>query len=80
MKRSLDWFEKNIAETRVHDAASRQMGRMREQKTVFATFRHETFRSLDPALYTHSVIANLLLGVGRMCTKSDESASIGSKH
>lgn len=80
MKKSLDWFEKNVAETRVHYAASGQIGRMREQKTVFATFRDETFRSLEPALYTHSVIANLLLRVGRMCTKADESALIGSKH
>ncbi len=60
--RSLEWFEKNAAETRVHDAANGTMVRVRNQKSVIATFRHETSRNLDPALHTHSVIANMLQG------------------
>ncbi|MDE0361923.1 MAG: conjugative relaxase, partial [Rhodospirillaceae bacterium] len=48
VNKSLGWFEKNVAETRVQDAATGQMVRARKQKTVIATFRHETSRNLDP--------------------------------
>ncbi|MDD9998412.1 MAG: conjugative relaxase, partial [Rhodospirillaceae bacterium] len=73
VRKSLAWFEKNVAETRVQDAASGQMVRTREQKTVIATFRHETSRNLDPALHTHSVIANMLKGPdGKWRTMANE--------
>ena len=71
--RSLEWFEKNAAETRVHDAANGTMVRVRNQKSVIATFRHETSRNLDPALHTHSVIANMLQGPdGKWRTMANE--------
>ena len=71
--RSLEWFEKNAAETRVHDAASGTMVRTRGQRAVIATFRHETSRNLDPALHTHSVIANMLRGPdGKWRTMANE--------
>ena len=71
--RSLEWFEKNAAETRVHDAANGTMVPVRNQKSVIATFRHETSRNLDPALHTHSVIANMLQGPdGRWRTMANE--------
>ena len=38
------------------------MVRAGNQKTVIATFRHDTSRNLDPALHTHSVIANMVQG------------------
>ena len=60
--RALGWFEKHAAETRVQDSATGHMVRTRGQKAVIATFRHETSRNLDPALHTHSVIANMLQG------------------
>ena len=60
--RALNWFERNAAETRVQDPATGRMARVRDQKAVIATFRHETSRNLDPALHTHSVIANMVLG------------------
>ncbi len=60
--RALDWFERNAAETRVQDPATGRMARVPGQKAVIATFRHETSRNLDPALHTHSVIANMVLG------------------
>ncbi|MDE0001399.1 MAG: conjugative relaxase [Rhodospirillaceae bacterium] len=73
VKKSLGWFEKNVAETRVQDAATGQMVRTRDQKTVIATFRHETSRNLDPALHTHSVIANMLQGPdGKWRTMANE--------
>ena len=73
VKKSLGWFEKNVAETRVQDAATGQMARTRDQKTVIATFRHETSRNLDPALHTHSVIANMLKGPdGKWRTMANE--------
>ncbi len=74
VEHALDWFEKNAAETRVQDGATGRMGRAGDQKTVIATFRHETSRNLDPALHTHSVIANMLLGPdGKWRTMANES-------
>ena len=60
--RTLDWFERNVAETRMKDSGTGRMARTGNQKTVIATFRHDTSRNLDPALHTHSVIANMLKG------------------
>ena len=59
---TLEWFEKNVAETRMKDPESGRMVRTGNQKTVIATFRHDASRNLDPALHTHSVIANMLKG------------------
>ena len=61
--RALGWFERNAAETRMKYPETGRMARAGGQKTVIFTFRHETSRNLDPALHTHSVIANMLLGV-----------------
>ena len=78
---ALDWFERNAAETRMQEPGSgpgqaRSTGRMVRaggQKTVIATFRHDTSRNLDPALHTHSVIANMLLGPdGKWRTMANE--------
>ena len=72
--RSLDWFERNAAETRVRDAATGRMVRVRGQETVVATFRHDTSRNLDPALHTHSVIANMVRSAeGTWRTMANES-------
>ena len=68
---ALDWFERNAAETRMQ--AGGRMVRAGGQKTVIATFRHDTSRNLDPALHTHSVIANMLLGPdGKWRTMANE--------
>ena len=49
------------------------MVRAGDQKTVIATFRHDTSRNLDPALHTHSVIANMVQGEdGKWRTMSNE--------
>ena len=49
------------------------MVRTRGQRAVIATFRHETSRNLDPALHTHSVIANMLQGPdGKWRTMANE--------
>ena len=70
---ALDWFERNAAETRMHDPQAGRMVRAGGQKTVVATFRHDTSRNLDPALHTHSVIANMLLGPdGKWRTMANE--------
>ncbi len=60
--RTLDWFERNVAETRMKDPDTGRMVRTGGQKTVIATFRHDTSRNLDPALHTHAVIANMVQG------------------
>ncbi|WP_428099693.1 MobF family relaxase [Candidatus Rariloculus sp.] len=73
VRRSLDWFEKNAAETRMRDPAAGRMVRTGGQQTVVATFRHDTSRNLDPLLHTHSVIANMLLGAdGKWRTMANE--------
>ena len=65
VRRALDWFERNAAETRMKDPETGRMVRAGGQKTVIATFRHDTSRNLDPALHTHSVIANMVQGADR---------------
>ena len=62
VRKALDWFERNAAETRMKDPATGDIVRKGNQKTVIATFRHDTSRNLDPALHTHSVIANMVKG------------------
>ena len=74
VKRALDWVERNAAETRLSDPATRQMVRAKGQKTVAATFRHDTSRNLDPQLHSHAVLANMLLGGdGKWRTMANES-------
>ena len=60
--RTIAWFEKNVAETRMKDPETGRMVRTGGQKTVIASFRHDTSRNLDPALHTHAVIANMVKG------------------
>ena len=59
---TLAWFERNAAETRMADPGTGRTVRTGNQKTVIATFRHDTSRNLDPALHTHAVIANMVRG------------------
>ncbi len=71
--RALDWFERNVAETRMKDPETGRMVRTGGQKTVISTFRHDASRNLDPALHTHSVIANMVLGEdGKWRTMANE--------
>ena len=77
--KALDWFERNAAETRMKDPATGRMVRTANQKVVIATFRHDTSRNLDPALHTHSVIANMARGeYGKWRTMANEGL-YGSK-
>ena len=62
VKATLAWVEKNAVETRVQDPGTGRMVRVGNQKTVVATFRHDTSRNLDPQLHTHSVLANMVQG------------------
>ena len=76
---SLDWVERNAAETRMKDPATGQMVRAGGQKIVAATFRHDTSRNLDPQLHTHSVVANMVQGEdGKWRTMANEKL-YGSK-
>ena len=71
--RTLAWFERNVAETRMKDPESGRMVRTGGQKTVIATFRHDTSRNLDPALHSHAVLANMVQGAdGRWRTMANE--------
>jgi len=62
VKATLAWVEKNAIETRLQDPETGRMVRVGDQKTVVATFRHDTSRNLDPQLHTHSVLANMVQG------------------
>ena len=73
VKRALDWVERKAAETRLMDPATGRMVRAKGQKTVAATFRHDTSRNLDPQLHTHAVLANMVRGEdGKWRTMSNE--------
>ena len=80
VKRALDWVERNAAETRLSDPATKKMVRAKGQKTVAATFRHDTSRNLDPQLHSHAVLANMLLGEdGKWRTMANEPLYRGQK-
>ena len=70
--RALDWFERNAAETRVQDRYRADgPGRRPEGRDRHVPARAS--RNLDPALHTHSVIANMLLGAdGKWRTMANE--------
>ena len=59
---TLGWIEKNAVLTRMQDGTTGAMVHAGDQKTVVATFRHDTSRNLDPQLHTHCVIANMVQG------------------
>ncbi len=76
---ALAWVEKNAAETRMKDPDTGRMIRAGNQKTVAATFRHDTSRNLDPQLHTHAVLANMVQGEdGKWRTMANEKL-YGSK-
>ena len=73
VRRTLDWVERNVAETRMKDPETGRMTRALGQRMVAATFRHDTSRNLDPQLHTHAVVANMLQGAdGRWRTMANE--------
>ena len=73
VKRTLDWVERNAAETRMSEPGTGRMVRVGDQKSVIATFRHDTSRNMDPLLHTHAVIANMVRGTdGKWRTMSNE--------
>ena len=73
VERTLAWVEKNVVQTRLRDPDTGRMVRAGGQKTVAATFRHDTSRNLDPQLHTHAVIANMLQGKdGKWRTMANE--------
>ena len=62
VRATLDWVERNAAETRMKDPETGMMRRAGSQRIVAATFRHDASRSLDPQLHTHAVLANMAKG------------------
>ena len=74
VKDTLAWVEENTAKTRMADKKNKRMVQAGNQKTVAATFRHDTSRNLDPQLHTHAVLANMLLGEdGKWRSMSNEA-------
>ena len=62
VRTTLGWVEKNAVLTRMQDGTTGATVHAGGQKTVVATVRHDTSRSLDPQLHTHCVIANMVQG------------------
>ena len=62
VRTTLGWLEKNAVLTRMQDGTTGAMVHAGDQKTVVASFRHDTSRNLDPQLHTHCVIANMVQG------------------
>ena len=79
VKATLDWVEKNVAETRMKDPATGQMVRAGGQKIVAATFRHDTSRNLDPQLHSHAVVANMVKGEDEKWRSMANERLYGSK-
>ena len=48
VRTTLGWIEKNAVMTRMQDGTTGAMVHAGDQKTVVATFRHDTSRNLDP--------------------------------
>ena len=72
--KTLAWVESEVAETRLRDPQTGRMVRAGGQKTVAATFRHDTSRNLDPQLHTHAVLANMVKGSdGKWRTMANEA-------
>ena len=70
---TLAWVEKHAVLTRMRDPETGRMVRVGDQKSVVATFRHDTSRNLDPQLHTHSVVANMVQGEdGKWRTMANE--------
>ena len=73
VRRTLAWAERNVAETRMENPETGRMIRAAGQKTVAATFRHDTSRNLDPQIHTHAVLANMVKGEdGKWRTMANE--------
>ncbi len=62
VRTTLGWTEKNAILTRLQDSSTGAMVHAGDQKTVVASFRHDTSRNLDPQIHTHCVIANMVQG------------------
>ena len=72
--RTLAWLEETTVQTRMKVPETGRLEHVGGQKTVAATFRHDTSRNLDPQLHTHAVLANMVQGEdGKWRTMSNES-------
>ena len=72
VSRTLAWFEANTAKTRMWDPKIRRMVQVGGQKTVVATFRHDTSRNRTPITPT-AVLANIGPGLTQMAHDGNEA-------
>ena len=59
VRETLDFVEAELLQTRGYDPATGRRPRVKAHDAVFALFRHDTSRNLDPQLHTHAVTANM---------------------
>ena len=59
VRETLDFVEAELLQTRGYDPATGRRPRVKAHDAMFALFRHDTSRNLDPQLHTHAVAANM---------------------
>ena len=62
VRATLDFIERDLLVTRLHNRATGRRDRIRADGMVAAAFRHVASRNLDPQLHTHAIVANMTRG------------------
>ena len=79
-RRTLEWIEKELVETRKWDPKTRKTVRVGGQTMAAATFLHVRSRELDPHIHSHCIIVNAVLDDdGKWRTMANEKIYKGSK-
>jgi len=60
VQQTMAWVEKNLAETRVTKDGKTEA--VKTGNLVYALFRHDTSRALDPQAHIHAIVANMTRG------------------
>ena len=80
MRRTLEWIENTLVETRKRDPKTRKTVRVGGQTMAAATFLHVRSRALDPHIHSHCIIVNAVLDDdGKWRTMANEKFYKGSK-
>ena len=80
VRRTIEWIEKELVETRKSVPKTRKTVKVNGQKMVAATFLHVRSRELDPHIHSHCIIANAVLDDnGKWRTMANEKIYKGSK-
>lgn len=63
VNKTLDYVENNLIQTQIRTGSSSSIDSTvqlhKAQKALFAVFRHDTSRNLDPQLHSHAIVINI---------------------